>query len=179
MDAERRKAIHEAMVRLSDGDRTAFDILLDELWPVIHSFAERGIGKGPDAEDIAQEVFFKICSRIADFDRNRDAVSWAFGIASYEIMTLRRRKLRRRELHDESSLLAEVDSSASQEEVLISQEMALAFQHVVGTLSEDERRAFALTLATRDGPVNATLRKRKQRTLERLRRLWSKVYGES
>ena len=35
MDATRRKAIHDAMVRLSDGDRTAFEVLVDELWPVI------------------------------------------------------------------------------------------------------------------------------------------------
>jgi DNA-directed RNA polymerase specialized sigma24 family protein len=56
MDAARRKAIHEAMVRLSDGDRAAFDVLLDELWPVIAAFAERGVGRGADAEDIAQEV---------------------------------------------------------------------------------------------------------------------------
>ncbi|HEU5072963.1 MAG TPA: sigma-70 family RNA polymerase sigma factor, partial [Polyangiaceae bacterium] len=94
MDAARRKAIHDAMVRLSDGDRTAFDVLLDELWPVILAFAKRGAGPGVDAEDVAQEVFYKLCARIADFDRRRDAVSWAFGIASYELMTHRRRILR-------------------------------------------------------------------------------------
>jgi DNA-directed RNA polymerase specialized sigma24 family protein len=58
MNAARRQAIHEAMVRLFDGDRTAFDVLLDELWPVIISFAERGVGRGADAEDIAQEAFY-------------------------------------------------------------------------------------------------------------------------
>jgi RNA polymerase sigma-70 factor (ECF subfamily) len=75
MDAGYRKAIHDALVRLSDGDRTAFDVLLDQLWPVILSFARRGVGPGADAEDIAQEVFFRICSRITDFDRTRDGLS--------------------------------------------------------------------------------------------------------
>jgi len=59
MDAARRKVIHQAMVRLADGDRTAFDTLLDELWPVVLSFAQRGVGGGADAEDIAQEVFYR------------------------------------------------------------------------------------------------------------------------
>src|SRR5215475_10928006 len=104
MDAVRRKAIHDAMVRLSDGNRSAFDVLLDELWPVIVSFIERGVGPSADAEDVAQEVFYRVCSRIADFDPSRDGLSWAFGIASYEIMTHRKRAQRRREVSDESSL---------------------------------------------------------------------------
>ena len=74
MDAARRKTIHDAMVRLSDGDRGAFDVLLDDLWPVILSFARRGVGEGADAEDVAQEVFFRICARISDFDRGRDGL---------------------------------------------------------------------------------------------------------
>ena len=119
MDPTRRKVIHHAMVRLSDGDRTAFDVLLDELWPVLLSFAERGVGRGGDAEDVAQEVFYKICSRIADFDRSRDGLSWAFGIASYEIMTHRRRLQRRREVLDEASVTEQLDGSASQEEQLL------------------------------------------------------------
>lgn len=83
MDAARRTAIHDAMVRLSDGDRAAFPVLLDQLWPVILSFVRRGVGQEADAEDIAQEVFFRICSRITDFDHSRDGLSWAFGIALF------------------------------------------------------------------------------------------------
>src|SRR5688572_24139065 len=87
MDSTRRSIIHAALVRLADGDRSAIEVLLSELWPVLLSFAERGVGQRADAEDIAQEAFLKICSRSADFDRTRDGLSWAFGIASYEIKT--------------------------------------------------------------------------------------------
>jgi RNA polymerase sigma-70 factor (ECF subfamily) len=178
MDAARRKVIHDAMVRLSDGDRAAFDTLLDELWPVILSFVERG--RVSDAEDVAQEVFFKICARIADFERERDGLSWAFGIASYEIMTQRRRSKRRREVWDEASLVGQLDGSASQEEVLLQREVIAAFQHAVGALTEDDLQA--LGLAPRcdvSGVPNATLRKRRQRALERLRGLWRTIYGEA
>jgi RNA polymerase sigma-70 factor (ECF subfamily) len=180
MDAARRRAIHEAMVRLSDGDRSAFDVLLDELWPVILSFTERGVGRGADAEDIAQEVFFKICARIADFDQARDGSSWAFGIASFEIMTHRRRQKRRREVHDESSLAAEMDHGASQEEILLQREVILAFQHAVGKLTEEDQLALGLAPGgDLSGVPTATLRKRKQRALDRLRGIWRNLYGES
>lgn len=177
MDAARRKAIHHAMVRLSDGDRTAFDVLLDELWPVILSFAERGVGRGGDAEDVAQEVFYRICARIADFDKSRDGLSWAFGIASYEIMTHRRRLQRRREVFDEASVAGQLDGSASQEEQLIAQELTLALEQAVGALSEDDRVSLGLE-GNMSEAAGATLRKRKQRALDRLRGVWRQIYGE-
>lgn len=177
MDTARRKAIHVAMVRLSDGDRTAFDALLDELWPVILSFAERGVGRGGDAEDVAQEVFYKICARIADFDRRRDGLSWAFGIAGYEIMTHRRRLQRRREVFDEVSVAEALDGAASQEEQLLARELALALERTVGELTDEDRASLGLDGGTSDAS-GATLRKRKQRALERLRGLWRHIHGE-
>lgn len=177
MDKARRQAIHDAMVRLSDGDRTAFDVLLDELWPVIVSFAERGVGRGADAEDVAQEVFYRICARITDFDRARDGLSWAFGIASYEIMTHRRRLKRRREVFDEISLFEQIDSTASQDDRLISQEMTAALERAASTLTEAERAALGLQSSVSDA-ASAAHRKRKQRALDRLRRVWRQIYGE-
>lgn len=176
MDAARRKTIHDAMARLSDGDRGALDVLLDELWPVILSFAERGVGRGADAEDVAQEAFYKICARIADFDRRRDGLSWAFAIARYEIMTHRRRRQRRREVFDEASVSAQVDGASSQEERLLEREIALALEHALGALTEEDRVALGLAPGT-SGVTGATLRKRKQRALDRLRAIWRDIHG--
>ena len=122
-----------------DGDRSAFDVLLNELWPVISSFAERGVGRGADAEDIAQEVFYRVCSRITDFDRSRDGVSWVFGIASYEIMTYWKRAKRRREVHDETAIANKADRADSQEAQLLEREISLAFEHTIGALTEEDR----------------------------------------
>jgi len=180
MDAARRKSIHEAMVRLSDGDRAAFDVLLDQLWPVILSFAQRGVGGGADAEDVAQEVFLRICARTADFDRSRDGLSWAFGIASHEVLTHRRRLQRRREVHDESSLAAKADEAVSQEDSIAMQEVRAALEQAIGTLTDDDRRSLGLLPSTDANSVpGATLRKRKQRAMNRLRDVWRAIYGES
>lgn len=179
MDDARRRAIHDAMVRLSDGDRSAFDVLLEALWPVVLAFAQRGLNGSPDAEDVAQEVFYRICSRITDFDPSRDALSWAFGIASYEVMTHRRRQQRRREVHDESSLTATSDVASSQEDVLLQRETLRAFQEAVGALTEDDRRTLGIVPAESGQVSGSTLRKRRQRALDRLRGLWRTIYGES
>jgi RNA polymerase sigma-70 factor (ECF subfamily) len=173
MDGSRRSYIQEAMVRLADGDRSAFPILLDQLWPVILSFARRGVGHEQDAEDVAQEVFLRICSRISDFDRTRDGLAWAFGIAGYEVMSHRRRNQRRREAFVEAEL---PDPAASQEEVVIEQEMTAALARAVGALSSEDRLTLAGgRSAELAGPV---LRKRRQRALDRLRAVWRRLHGE-
>lgn len=177
MDPVRRAAIHDAMVRLSDGDREPFAVLVDELWPVILSFVERGVGRGADAEDVAQEVFLKICARTADLDRKRDGLSCAFGIASYEIMTNRRRRQRRREVYDESLVAALPDGTSSHDELLLAGEETLALAHLLEELSTEDRTSVGLDGAP-PTMADPTRRKRKQRALDRLRRMWRQVHGE-
>jgi RNA polymerase sigma-70 factor (ECF subfamily) len=178
MDALRRKTIHEAMVRLADGDRSAMNVLVNELWPVVLLFAERGLQHEQDAEDVAQEVFLRICSRISDFDRNLDGLSWAFGIANYEIMTVRTRRKRRRELAGDRELAARADARLSQEEAVIQSELTEAMVLAVGHLSDDDRASLALEVPRLANVPTATVRKRRQRALDRLRAVWRNLYGE-
>jgi len=166
------------MVRLSDGDRSAFPILLDELWPVILAFAQRRLRHPEDAEDVAQEVFLRICSRISNFDRERDGLSWAFGIASYEILTQRRRQSRRREAFASGHLLQYADPAGSQEEAVIEQELAAALTMAMGALSDTDRVILGLAAAPSLDLPGPTLRKRRQRALGRLRGVWRKLYGK-
>lgn len=157
-------------------------VLVRELWPVILSFAERGLGRAADAEDVAQEVFLKICSRTSDFDRSRDGLSWAFGIASYEVMTLRRRQQRRRETgsEEEVALRRYADAAPTQEESAIRAELQALVFAVAGALSPEDRRTLELVESTEPPTANdATLRKRKQRALDRFRTLWRRLYGDS
>ncbi len=177
MHPDRRKIIHDSLVRLSDGDRSAMPELVKNLWPVLLDFARRGLRHDQDAEDVAQEVFVRICARISEFDRERDGLSWAFGIASYEIMTVRRRWLRRRETFEQAVLEAQPDSAATQEEALISAELQRALEDVLRQLSNDDRAHLGVAL-TASSTGGATARKRRQRALERLRMMWRRVYGE-
>lgn len=177
MDLARRKTIHEAIVRLSNGDRAAFPHLMEELWPVILSFTRRAVAE-QDAEDVAQQVFVNICARISDFDRARDGLSWAFGIASYEIMTHRRRLGRRKETFGKANLIGSADSAESPEEALIRRDLSAALQTAIGELSEADRLALGLLGVSEPAESRgATLRKRRQRAIERLRTVWRTLYG--
>ena len=177
MDSARRGAINDAIVRLSDGDRSGMGALVEHLWPAILAFARRGLGSAPDAEDVAQEVFFRICARISDFDPERDGVAWAFGIATFEVMTHRRRAQRRREV---SAALLEnrPDHSASAEESLLHRELLDALEHSLGALSAPDRVALGLEGgASGASGSDVALRKRRQRAMDRLRSAWRHVYG--
>ena len=166
------------MVRLADGDRSAMNVLVRELWPVVLSFAQRGLGHEQDAEDVAQEVFLRICARISDFDPHRDGLSWAFGIASFEIMTVRRRRGRRKEQPAGPALELETDPRASQEDVTIRSDLLEALRDALGVLSPEDRAQLDLEGVALVNVPAATLRKRRQRALERLRLAWRKLYGE-
>jgi len=180
MNTAERKAIHDAIVRLSDGDRSQVRQLLDALWPILLAFARRGVGQEQDAEDVAQETFLRICSRISDFDRSRDGLSWVFGIAKYEILTHRRRLRRQGEALDVPELALAEDPARSQEADFIAHELALALESVLGRLEPSDRAALGLaSFEAGSAPTLAAARKRRQRALERLRSLWRRLYGES
>ena len=178
MDPQRRKAIQHAILRLADGDRTAMPLLVDQLWPVLLSYAERGLRDAQVAEDVAQEVLFRISSRISELDRSRDPLSWAFGIATFEIMTQRKRRLRRRE----TLVGAMPDSSASAqsvEDAVIQAEVHAALTEAIGQLSAEDVEQLGLLEPARVGPASPAMRKRRQRALDRLRTIWRNIYGQS
>jgi RNA polymerase sigma factor (sigma-70 family) len=173
--ADLRATIQELMVRLHDGDRTAFPPLADALWPVVLAFAQSAGGPGVEPDDIAQEVFLRLCTRMAEFDPRRDAVSWIYGIARYEVMTHRKRRQRRREV-DEPALAFVADPAGSAEDRLVHQDLVVRLTGLVGQLTEADKLALGLDEAggTAGG---ATARKRKQRALDRLRELWRSLHG--
>jgi RNA polymerase sigma-70 factor (ECF subfamily) len=178
MAPERRTAIQEALVRLADGDRSAMPVLVAELWPVLFAFAQRGLGDRQDAEDVAQEVLFRISSRIPEFDRTRDAVSWAFGIATFEVMTQRRRLHRRRESFNPSGVAEANEASDSAEEEALRSELRVVLTEALGALSAEELRLLGLDETVPATAASPATRKRRQRALERLRLVWSKLYGQ-
>ena len=179
MDALQRARIHEAIVRLAEGDRSAFAFVFDELWPRILQFVQRALPGHPEAEDVAQQALVKVFARIAEFDTSRDGVAWAFGIVVYEMKTLRRREQRRREVpHDGTSELV-ADAARSPEAMAIREDLARELTAAIGTLSPADR---AILLpddqaGVPDDSSPSTQRKRRQRALERLRAVWRKRHA--
>src|SRR5688572_5312401 len=100
------------MVRLGAGDREAFAPLYEALWAFTLRVAERLL-PGAEAEDAAQVAMLKVFARAAEFDPERDAVSWVIGITAYECRSARQKQRRRRE--DGAADLADVHDGRDQE----------------------------------------------------------------
>lgn len=169
----RRQRIQQALVRLSDGDRTAMPALFDELWPVVLAFARRLTGDSR-AEDVAQEAFVKLCAQATDFDRSRDALTWALHLTRYEALTERQRVRRRAEAGPVP--IERRDGAAGPDDELEARQVVAALDEALAQLDPAERAALL------DEPLGAmppAVRKRRQRALQRLRLLWRSIHGDA
>lgn len=174
-DAQRR-LIHDAMVRLAHGDRDAFTVVFDGLWPHVLRFVSRAAAHHPDAEDLAQRTLLKIFARVSDLDTSRDGVAWAFGIAAHEVRTLRRQIQRRREaLDDEVAERTAVDPTP--EDAAIRRDLHEALAESLGELSPSDRSVLLDEGAGASSISPTAWRKRRQRALERLRAVWRRRHA--
>src|SRR5258705_8256855 len=98
--------LQSLMIRLADGDRSAFHPVFTALWPIVRRFTGRHLPPA-EAEDAAQETLLKLFRQASRYDPSRSVLAWALGVAGFEIMTARRRLLRRREEPDTGAGLEE------------------------------------------------------------------------
>ena len=180
MEVPERRALHAAMVRLGEGDRSAFHLVFAALWPVLRDFAERLLGDAGQADDAAQAALLKLFEHADQFDAGRDGLSWALGIAALECRTRRKQRARR---GAELSLEVTADlaaDAASPEEQLVAAELTGAAALASGTLrpaAVEVLLAAARGERSTAGLAPATFRKRLQRALLRLRTVWRARHG--
>ena len=179
MDLVERKRLHQAMVRLADGDRCAFDPVFTAIWPILRRYALRAMGSPADAEDAAQAALEKVLCRVAEFDRERDALVWVLGIAANECRTLRQKSRRRKEEPgglDEFAPVLASDGDMSPEKRLIARDLEAAALDVLCTLHANDVETLKLVL-TENRMESATFRKRVERAMVRLRQAWKAKHG--
>jgi RNA polymerase sigma factor (sigma-70 family) len=181
MDERQRRQLNDAIVRLALGDREAFTVVFDGLWPPLVAFIDRAMPGYPDREDLAQRALLNVFARISEFDVTRDGVAWVFGIASYEVKTLRRQLQRRRESAGADSAARELadDPARSPEEIAIRRDLHTALTEALGELTPAERDVLMGEEEQRvEAGVSASAwRKRRQRALDRLRAIWGKRHA--
>ncbi len=173
MSREERARVSDLLVRAADGDRSAFDPLFDALWPILRSFAAKTLPEA-DAEDAAQEAMVKVFAQLADFDRGRDATAWALTIAGFEVLSVRRRRLRRREDAPPGDGLP--SSAPSPEDDALRGELLRVLEAHLGTVSDADRGALVDALRGDAAPSEAA-RKQRWRAVDRLRAFWRSRHG--
>lgn len=166
--------LDKLMGRLADGDRSAFSPLFRALWDPALKVCQRLVHAEADAADAAQAAMMKILERAGEYDKKRPALPWALGIAAWECRTLLKRQHRRNESPEEP-VLSDGGSTAQQVEQKL---LVSAAMHAMGTLSEADQETLVSTYWDTAGSVGgATLRKRRERALTRLRDTFRRLYG--
>lgn len=167
------------MIRFGEGDRAAFKPLFALTWPILLHYCRRCLTTDDDAEDAAQESLVKVFSRIADFDRQRDGLAWLLGIASFEVLTVRKRRQRRREQHSDDLSSFESPRPGA-EEASVRRELLALLQSAIEKLGPQDRAVLQDILNESTGPAfpaDVRTRKRKQRAIERLRLAWRRLHN--
>jgi RNA polymerase sigma-70 factor (ECF subfamily) len=162
------------MARLADGDRAVFARVFELLWGPIHRLCITLLKNDADAADAAQEAMQKILERASDYDKSRPAMPWAMAIAGWECRTLSRKRGRRREVDDAGHERA----GEHLEDEVVQRNLAAAAIAALGELSEADRETLIATFWDEAASVSgATLRKRRERALDRLKKTFRRLYG--
>lgn len=173
MESRERAELRRTMARLADGDRGAFGEVFALLWPRLRAFAVRYVGP-VDGEDAAQAALLRVFSRASEYDRSRDALAWALGIAAWECRTLRRKRGRSRET---PGATAELSLSRTPEDEVIDRDLRDAAAEVLGTMRPIDVETIAALAGGTRAVQGATFRKRLSRALARFRVAWRTRHG--
>jgi RNA polymerase sigma-70 factor, ECF subfamily len=174
MPPDQKAQLDTLLVQLADGDRAAFTAVFHLLWQPVLRLCSSLLKNDADAADAAQQALEKVLTRCADYDRARPALPWALAIAAWECRTFARKRTRRREVPEERAPEVGVGS----EEELAQRELMQAAVDALGELSAPDREALLATFWEQATNVSgATLRKRRERALKRLRDTFKRLYG--
>lgn len=159
---------------LIDGHPGAAELAWERYAPLVHRIVSRAIGPDAEVEDVTQEIFYRLFSRVATL-RKPEAlrsfvISFAIRIVKWE---LRRRRARRwltlsetGEVPDEQLMVMDAESRyalrrlyALLDRLSTRERLVLVLRHVEGMTLEEIAEAMELSLATvKRGLRRASLR---------------------
>jgi RNA polymerase sigma-70 factor (ECF subfamily) len=159
---------------LIDGARNAPELAWERYAPLVHRIVSRAIGPDAEVEDVTQEIFYRLFSRIGTL-RKPEAlrsfvISFAIRIVKWE---LRRRRARRwltlsetGDVPDEQLMVMDAESRYSLRRLYslldrlgTRERLVLVLRHVEGMTLEEIAEAMELSLATvKRGLRRASLR---------------------
>jgi RNA polymerase sigma factor (sigma-70 family) len=168
------------MALLADGDRSTIEPLFRALWPLVHSYCQRALGRCADADDAAQQAMMKVFAEAGRYDRTRRALPWVITLAVWECRSARRRRQRARTVSIDAAENAQ-SPAVSPEEAVVERDLLdgalAAFEQLPASDRDVLRFTFEQEIEAPLSVSGATLRKRRQRALDRLRDAWRKLYG--
>ena len=173
----------QLIVRVAQGDRSAFGTLYDRFYTPLYSLAIKMLMDEAEAQDLLQEVFLSVWNKAATFRADRgSAFSWVVTQLRNRAIDRIRSRRRRGELLQAHAPDLEPSGSAvaSSAEDCVTGERAREVRSAMGQLSDDQRQV--LRMAFFEGLTQAeiaqklaeplgTIKARAHRGMARLRTL--------
>jgi RNA polymerase sigma-70 factor (ECF subfamily) len=126
---------NEIIVKARNGDLEAFEDLVALYRKKVFSFALYHLRNRDDAEDAAQEVFWRVFNYIKKYDPSRKFFSWLYAIEMNVIRTLAKKRKNRGPSLDEM----DTEGFLFRDDGLLSTDDKIALFHEIGKLNESDR----------------------------------------
>lgn len=146
-----RSIDQQLVVRVQNGDKTAFDLLVRKYQHRIAKLVSRYVSDRAEVEDVTQEAFIKAFRAIKGFRGESAFYTWLYRIAintAKNYLVAQGRRLPSTDLEVEEAEASEVSSTlrdaATPERQLLADEIARTVERVLTSLPEDLRTAVTL-----------------------------------
>jgi RNA polymerase sigma-70 factor, ECF subfamily len=134
----------EWLVKAQNGDDDAFSNLVDQYQNPVYNLCYRMLGNPQEAEDAAQETFWRAYQALRRFDRNRPFATWLLSIAAhYCIDQQRKRRLPTMEIEDWMEEIVP-DNSPAPENISTRREEKQVMHQLLTGLNPQDRAAIIL-----------------------------------
>jgi RNA polymerase sigma-70 factor (ECF subfamily) len=165
------------------GDQAAFGQLVRVYERPVYNLTYRMLGDPAEAEDAAQEAFFRAYSRLATYQPDRKFVNWLLSIASHYCIDVLRRKVRAPQLSLDGPLPPQwlTSNAPRPEQVVSARQEKERVRQVLALLPPDYRAAVVLrywydmsyqeiaaTMDTTESAIKSRLHRARQMMAEQL-----------
>lgn len=130
------------VLRLKDGDKTAFKALFERYYPRFLSFAHRLLKDQSAAEDLIQNVFLKIWVGRANLNESKNFKNYLLVAVRNEIYQYFRKQFR---LDDTAEYPEIIDASQNQDTELSAKELETRIAGVISKMPQRRREVFNLS----------------------------------
>lgn len=133
----------QLMIRIGDGDRTAYRMLVDRHLRMFLGFAARIVGDRSEAEDIMQEAFLRVWKTAAKWDQGRNArfTTWFYRVVMNLSIDVKRKRKPTIDMDEVFELKSE---RAKPDECLSDKQMAVKVAAALEQLPKRQRIAMSL-----------------------------------
>jgi len=121
--------------RIQEGDRRAFEMLLDQYETRVYRLVLRYVPSVADAEDITQEIFLGIYRNICGFRGESSLSTWIYRVAMNHCLEHRRKKRAECMPYEEERLLPASDWRSDPVQVTTRRELSTELEKALEKLS--------------------------------------------